>query len=377
MNKQLFAFLGLLCASAALLLYPSPCDAKTFNVSPGMSIQEAIDKAEPGDTIQVFVGDYHESVLIDKENISLIGMPYEGGRPTLNGTDVAEGLGHGIEIMADGATVQGFTIEKYQVTGIAAQNVKRITLKDIIVRHVDVVGLSADHVDGLTMERVVSSDNRSVGILILNCQDISISNSEAALSIYGFVLFESLQCTVENSSFYGNSVGVYIASSPDPRAQYGDFATFRFCRIVGNVGDSTRKISDTIELPAYVSAGIGIAIVGADHTTVEDSILSGNASCAIATFANPNAEPAADNQAEESRRGIPDHTYVHRNAYSNNGRAPSDDFKKTFEGVDGCDLYWDGTGIRNQWQENTELKTHPENLVTEQGGVHTDVIHFL
>ncbi len=80
---------------------------------------------------------------------------------------------------------------------------------------------------------------------------------------------------------------------------------------------------------------------------------------------------------EESTTGIPDHTYVHHNTYADNGTAPTEGFKKQFPGVEGCDLYWDGTGVRNQWQENTDLKTHPENLVTEQGGVHTDVIHFL
>ncbi len=47
---------------------------KTFEVKEGNSIQEAVGKAEPGDLIRIFPGVYHETVYIDKDNISLQGV---------------------------------------------------------------------------------------------------------------------------------------------------------------------------------------------------------------------------------------------------------------------------------------------------------------
>ena len=43
---------------------------KTIEVKEGQSIQEAVGKATPGDLIRVFPGIYHETVYIDKDNIS-------------------------------------------------------------------------------------------------------------------------------------------------------------------------------------------------------------------------------------------------------------------------------------------------------------------
>ena len=81
--------------------------------------------------------------------------------------------------------------------------------------------------------------------------------------------------------------------------------------------------------------------------------------------------------ADVARSGPPaEHTYAHHNLYANNGAAPAAEYVKEFAGIPAGDLYWDGLGERNQWQENVELKTYPEKLVVKQGGVHTDVIHF-
>ena len=54
-------------------------------VSDGESIQAAVQKAEPGTTIQVMPGTYHETVYIDKDGIRLIGVIQGSRRPTLDG----------------------------------------------------------------------------------------------------------------------------------------------------------------------------------------------------------------------------------------------------------------------------------------------------
>ena len=48
-------------------------------VKDGESIQAAVAKAKAGDTIKVFPGTYHETIYVDKDDISLIGIVENGG----------------------------------------------------------------------------------------------------------------------------------------------------------------------------------------------------------------------------------------------------------------------------------------------------------
>ena len=58
---------------------------KIINVKSGNSIQEAVGEAKPGDLIRIYPGVYHETVYIDKDNISLQGVIENGEWPVLDG----------------------------------------------------------------------------------------------------------------------------------------------------------------------------------------------------------------------------------------------------------------------------------------------------
>ncbi len=342
-----------------------------------MSIQEVLDKIRPGDKVQVLAGTYHETLTIDKENVTLAGLSFEGARPVLNGLREVETLDRAVIIAADGVTVEGFVIQNYNEAGVVAEAVKDLALRDLIVRKTGAYGVVVDEIEGFTMQRVVASEMTAAAAYVMESINLSIKDSEFLLSPYGLVVADCFQGSIENSSFYNNAVGFLAYSNADPPKQEGDYFRLRHCRVLNNNGDSTPGYMGKTELPARVSGGVGIAVVGADHTEVSDSIIAGNGSCGVATYANPDSSPPEHNEAQESFPGVPDHTYFHQNTYANNGSAPTEAFKKAFPGVEPCDIYWDGTGLRNQWQENKELKTHPKDLVVEQGGVHSDVMYFM
>jgi parallel beta-helix repeat protein len=73
------------------------------------TIQQAIDHANPGDTIRVHNGTYYEQVSINK-SISLIG---DGANFTIID---GNGTGDVMNIMANGVVVQGFTISRSQIS---------------------------------------------------------------------------------------------------------------------------------------------------------------------------------------------------------------------------------------------------------------------
>jgi parallel beta-helix repeat protein len=74
------------------------------------SIQSAINRAIPGDTILVSGGTYRENLLLDKK-INLIGIDNGGGAPILDPSN----KGNAIEILADGCRVEGFIIQNTEV----------------------------------------------------------------------------------------------------------------------------------------------------------------------------------------------------------------------------------------------------------------------
>lgn len=350
---------------------------KTYTVSSGMSIQKTLDKIQPGDKVQVSPGTYHETLVIVKDNVTLAGLSFEGERPVLNGIKEVETLDGAVLIAADGVTVEGFVIQNYNEFGVGADNVKDLTLRDLIVRKTGAFGVVVDDIDGLRMQRVVASEATAAAAYVLESLNLSIKDSEFLLSPYGLIVADCFQGSIENSGFYNNAVGLLVYSNADPPKQEGDYLSLRHCRVLNNEGDSAPAYMGKPELPVPVPGGVGIAIVGADHTEIAESIIAGNGSCGVATYAHPDSDPPETNEAQESFPGVPDHTYIRHNTYADNGTAPTESFKKAFPGVEPCDLYWDGTGLRNQWQENKGLKTHPENLVVEQGGIHADVMHFM
>jgi len=75
--------------------------AAEWHIKPGESIQAAIAKAAPGDTLRVARGHYPENLRIDK-SLKLIGE----GRPTVDG----RGKGDTVRIVATDVDFEGFIV---------------------------------------------------------------------------------------------------------------------------------------------------------------------------------------------------------------------------------------------------------------------------
>ena len=138
---------------ATLALAASPSLAAVISVSPGESVQAAIDGADPGDEIQLAPGIYPENLVIgnSKDEITLRGMgnkpgdviidarpnPTNGSGPgiRIDGSEVLienllvrhafpDGLGklgNGIEVDADEVTLREVHVERSQKRGIEVE----------------------------------------------------------------------------------------------------------------------------------------------------------------------------------------------------------------------------------------------------------------
>jgi len=87
----------------AIVLPVGFAQTATITVGLGESIQEAIDAAEPGDTIKVQSGIYLENVNVTKQ-LTLVGLDTGSGMPIV----AAGGNGNAITLSVDGIFLEGF-----------------------------------------------------------------------------------------------------------------------------------------------------------------------------------------------------------------------------------------------------------------------------
>lgn len=164
-----------------LLLVSLSAQAATLRVQPGESLQQAIDKAQPGDTVEVARGLYVGNFKIDKA-LTLRGI----ARPTLSGAQT----GDTIRVTAPDVTIEGLIVRdsgaslKDQNAGIYI----RPGAHRAVVRHNDLsynlFGLWIEKANDVRIEsnlitgkRELNSSQRGNGIQLYNTTGARITSN--------------------------------------------------------------------------------------------------------------------------------------------------------------------------------------------------------
>ncbi|MEM4713767.1 MAG: NosD domain-containing protein [Candidatus Bathyarchaeia archaeon] len=179
-------------------VYPSSGKAVASavrTVSPGESIQEAINNANEGDVIVVMPGTYQEWPIIVNKTLTIVGKDLES--TILDGAGEANVTFH---IIANNVAIENFTIQNMdtsfsvQGTAIRIYRVTNITVNKIIVR------------------------NAYRGIELLSSNSTKITRCKISNSTWGIHLHEgSVNNVFVGNTIMNNSIGIYIA---DAESQY-------------------------------------------------------------------------------------------------------------------------------------------------------------
>lgn len=180
-------------AGLLLLLVPNPLPAKISIAQAGdsPSIQQLIDAAAPGDTIQILPGHYKQGNIIIRKSITLLGKDF----PVLDGED------------------------KYEILTIAANDVSIIGLRFINTGTGSINDISA--VNALQSRNLHVHDNQFdnafFGIHLANCSGAIISNNvlrshkaSEHQTANGIHAWKCDSLLIKNNDISGHRDGIYF-----------------------------------------------------------------------------------------------------------------------------------------------------------------------
>jgi len=223
-------------------------------INPGnyTTIQLAVDAANPGDTIFVYSGTYHENVVIDKA-LELVGQD--------RNTTMVDGGGSSDTIYVSAAGME---------------------IRDITVRNsgsnTGDAGIEFSNAPNCRVSNLLSNGN-AAGIIVSSSDNCVIANSNASHNNEdGVYLYSSAYSIVENNTFHSNSrFGLLVEQS------YG-------CTVRNNSADSNGLSGIQLETSdrSFVANNtassnlVGIRVLGSFHDTVTDNRVSHNNESGVA-----------------------------------------------------------------------------------------------
>lgn len=346
------AGLGIALSSATAA---SAWTTKTIVVRPGQSIQAAVNRASPGDTVLVLPGVYHQSVQIRKDDITLRGFG-----ASRRGTVLVPPKKFPNTLCNSAFGPTGVCILAKNVnasTGAVITPVRGDKVTGLLITGFPGNGVFGYGTDGLQVTRVVAVNDGGYGISrfvstrTIFANDTAIGNDEAGFYVgdspdadtvvrddqaygnqFGIFIRHARHVLVEDNQVSGNCQGILVLDDGQPGGA-GNAA------IVDNhVFKNNKFCAKSQDTPVSTQGG-GILLLGATHTLVAYNNVVGNSgkqfnsggivvlsAKALSKGSNPNFDTIARNDAFRNHP---------------------------------ADLIWDGTGTGVRFKANDCTKSVP------------------
>jgi len=284
-------------AGLILGLAAQPLMAATLEVRDGGSIQDAVNRANPGDTILVYPGTYVESVYIDKDKITLRGVVEENNWPTLDGE---KRLNDAVLYSGNDITVEWLKIIHYKGNAIMGQAGNNFIIQYNWVIDTGVYGIFPQYGQNGLIAYNKLSGIEDAAIYVGMCDNTDTRNNEVFDSVAGIEIENSRHAIVENNYVHDNTGGILVFITPGLPIKTTYDVIVRGNFVVNN---NTPNFGAPGSIVSGIPAGTGILIMAADDVFIEGNIITGNNTAGIivtdlsyaANVANdPESEPNPD-----------------------------------------------------------------------------------
>lgn len=261
----------------------TPASAATIVVSPGESIQAAVDQADPGDVVLVEAGVYRENVNIYEDNITLRGQNAvlkppttpqsnncsEGpGEPSHEGICIFK-LGQAGPEVINNVRVSGFSVLNFQGTGIIVLFGNRVTVEGNTTIDNAEYGVAAFESRRVTFRNNRAEGSHEAGVYFgdsTGAGNLITGNRASANGLFGFFIRDAFGGTVNGNTAVDNCSGFMFLDTGS-----GGPGNLTGWRVEENVAaDNNAVCPPGGEMEPPVS-GAGIILMGAQSLAVEDN----------------------------------------------------------------------------------------------------------
>jgi parallel beta-helix repeat protein len=248
-------------------------------------------------------------------------------------------------------------------------------LSNVTVRDFDVSGVLLTGVDGFRIAGVTAVNNHDyglfpvlsahgviefssasgshdTGIYVGQSSGVTLRDYVAHANVNGFEVENSTGVHVYGNLAYGNTLGIFVDLLPPVDGITVTTSSHDLIEDNLVVANNRANDADPTDLAAAEASGVGILLVGGDHTTVRDNQVTGNNVGGIVLLSGLDLEAlGALPPGSYTGAGIdpnPEHTLIKDNIFPDNGRHPTDptlphaDLIASPAALLGSDNHWEG-----------------------------------
>jgi len=252
-------------------------------VNDGESIQEAVNRAEPGTTIRIMPGTYRETVYIDKDGIRLVGVIEKGKRAVLHGEGTRNDA---ILYSGNNVVIENLTITKYKGNGIMGQGGNNFEIRNNLIIDTGVYGIFPQLGQNGVVEHNVVSGIEDAAIYVGMSDNVHVAYNDVFDSVAGIEIENSRHAIVENNYVHNNTGGILAFVTPGLPIKTTFDVIIRHNFVVDNNTPNFGAPGSTV---SGIPAGTGVLVMAADDVVIEGNIISGNKTAGILITDHGNA----------------------------------------------------------------------------------------